>query len=83
MYECLSETEFAPALPEKVFIPNYYVDISEFLQEKISIMQIYDSELGVHPFPRSIDNIKALATYRGASVGVNYAEAFQLIKYID
>lgn len=83
MYECLSETEFAPALPEKVFIPNYYVDISEFLQEKISIMQIFDSELGVHPFPRSIDNIKALATYRGASVGVNYAEAFQLIKYID
>ncbi|WP_423818744.1 PIG-L deacetylase family protein [Salinimicrobium sp. TIG7-5_MAKvit] len=83
MYECLSETEFAPALPEKAFIPNYYVDISNFMDNKIKTMQIYDSELGEHPFPRSIENIKALATYRGASVGVKYAEAFQLIKYID
>jgi LmbE family N-acetylglucosaminyl deacetylase len=83
MYECLSETEFAPALPEKVFIPNYYVNITDYMEEKVSIMEIFESELGAHPFPRSIENIKALATYRGASVGVNYAEAFQLIKYID
>lgn len=83
MYECLSETEFAPPLPEKVFLPNYYVDISKFIDKKIEIMKIYDSELGEHPFPRSLENIKALATYRGASVGVKFAEAFQLIKYID
>lgn len=83
MYECLSETEFAPALPEKTFIPNYYVNVTDFMDEKINIMQIFESELGAHPFPRSIENIKALATYRGASVGVNYAEAFQLLKYID
>ena len=25
MYECISETEFAPQLPEKVFIPNYLI----------------------------------------------------------
>ncbi|WP_298247483.1 PIG-L deacetylase family protein [uncultured Christiangramia sp.] len=83
MYECLSETEFAPALPEKVFLPNYYVDISKYMDKKIEGMKIYASELGEHPFPRSIENIKALATYRGASVGVKYAEAFQLIKFID
>jgi hypothetical protein len=46
-------------------------------------MKIFDSELGEHPFPRSIKNIEALATYRGATIGVNYAEAFQMIKYID
>lgn len=83
MYECISETEFAPALPEKVFIPNYFVDISEFLEMKLEIMKVFESELGSHPFPRSIDNIKALAHYRGASVGVKYAEAFQLLKFID
>jgi LmbE family N-acetylglucosaminyl deacetylase len=83
MYECLSETEFAPILPEKVFQPNYFVDISEFLNKKIAIMKIFDSELGEHPFPRSIKNIEALATYRGATIGVNHAEAFQLIKFID
>lgn len=83
MYECISETEFAPKLPEKVFIPNYFVDISSFLEEKLELMKIYESEVGEHPFPRSLRNIEALATYRGASVGVEYAEAFQLIKYID
>lgn len=83
MYECISETEFAPILPERVFQPNYFVDISDFLNKKIEIMKIFDSELGEHPFPRSIKNIEALATYRGATIGVNYAEAFQLIKYID
>ena len=83
MYECLSETEFAPILPERVFQPNYFVDISNFIEKKVEIMNIFDSELGEHPFPRSIKNIEALAIYRGASVGVKFAESFQLIKFID
>jgi LmbE family N-acetylglucosaminyl deacetylase len=76
MYECISETEFAPALPEKVFLPNYFVDISTYFAEKLEIMKIYESEIGTHPFPRSLRNIEALATYRGASIGVEYAELF-------
>ena len=83
MYECISETEFAPAIPERVFQPNYFVDISDYLDKKNEIMKIYESELGEHPFPRSIRNIEALATFRGATAGVRYAEAFQLIKFID
>lgn len=83
MYECISETEFAPCVPEKLFMPNYYVDISDYMKKKLEIMEIYESEIGEHPFPRSLRNIEALATFRGASVGVEYAEAFQLVKYID
>ncbi len=83
MYECISETEFAPQLPEKVFIPNYFVDISDFFHQKIKIMQIYKSELGEHPFPRSKRNIEALAIFRGATIGVNFAESFQIVKIID
>lgn len=83
MYECISETEFAPALPEKVFQPNYFVDITMCFKEKINAMKVYESEIGEHPFPRSIRNSEALAVFRGASVGVEYAEAFQLIKFID
>ncbi|HSH65652.1 MAG TPA: PIG-L deacetylase family protein [Bacteroidia bacterium] len=83
MYECISETEFAPALPEKVFQPNYYVDVSSYMKKKLELMNVYESEVGAHPFPRSIRNLEALAVFRGASVGVEYAEAFQLIKFID
>ena len=83
MYECISETEFAPALSERLFMPNYFVNITGFFREKLTLMQVYESELGEHPFPRSLKNIEALAIFRGASVGVDYAEAFQLIKLID
>lgn len=83
MYECISETEFAPALPEKIFIPNYFVDITKYLNSKLEVMKVFESELEEHPFPRSLDNITALAHFRGASAGVKYAEAFQLLKFID
>jgi N-acetylglucosamine malate deacetylase 1 len=83
MYECISETEFAPALPERVFIPNYFIDVTNYMDAKLQILNIYASEIGEHPFPRSADNIKALAHFRGATAGVKYAEAFQLIKWIE
>jgi len=83
MYECISETEFGAALPENHFLPTYFVDISPYFEEKLEIMAIYDSEIGEHPFPRSNRNIEALATYRGASVGVEYAESYQVLKWID
>lgn len=80
MYECISETEIAPSLPENIFIPNVYSDITSFIDKKIDIMNIYDSEVQQPPLPRSLDNIKALARYRGASCGVDFAEAFMLVR---
>ncbi|MBF0489162.1 MAG: PIG-L family deacetylase [Candidatus Omnitrophica bacterium] len=81
MYETISETEFAPALPEKIFIPNMFVEVTHFIQKKIEIMRIYSSELGQHPFPRSERNILALATFRGATANVEYAESFMVLKF--
>ena len=83
MYETLSETEFAPPLPEKTFLPNYFINITEYLTQKQEIMTIYRSELGPHPFPRNSKNMEALALIRGATAGVQYAEAFQVIKFIE
>lgn len=80
MYECLSETEIMPPLPENIFIPNVYSDISNFLDRKIEIMKIYESEIQESPLPRSVETIKALARFRGASIGVKYAEAFMLLR---
>ncbi len=83
MYECLSETEFSPSLSENVFIPNYFVDITNFMDKKLKIMQCFKNQMSDAPFPRSIENISALATHRGCTCGVKYAESFYLIKYID
>ena len=80
MYECISETEIAPPLPENAFVAHVYSDISNYLERKIEIMKRYESELQEPPLPRSIDNIRALARFRGATVSVHYAEAFMLLR---
>jgi len=82
MMETLSETEFSVNISESSFIPNVFVDISEYINKKIEVMKIYKEEIGKHPFPRSERNIRALATYRGATSGCEYAESFMLIKEI-
>lgn len=82
MMEIISETEFVPGVKDSVFTPNFFVDISDFLNKKLEIMKIYKSELGKHPFPRNIKNIKALATFRGAMAGCDYAESFMILKEI-
>ena len=79
MIEALSETEFAQAIPSMSFCPNVYVDITDYIDSKLEIMNLYDTELMQEPFPRSLSSIKALARVRGSRAGVMYAEAFQLL----
>lgn len=82
MIEALSETEYAPGLQGESFIPNVFIDITDFFTRKIEIMRIFAGETGTHPFPRSERNLEALAVYRGASSGCIYAESFMLLKEI-
>jgi LmbE family N-acetylglucosaminyl deacetylase len=82
MMETLSETEFSLSIKEDSFVPNVFIDISKYMNKKIEIMKSYKGEMGEHPFPRNEKNIRALATYRGATSGCDYAESFTLIKEI-
>lgn len=79
MFEALSETEFAVSNPANSFVPNVYVDITRFMEDKIRIMTLFKSEIMQVPYPRSLSSIKALGRYRGTRAGVEYAEAFMLI----
>ena len=82
MMETLSETEFAPSLKEDALVPNVFIDVESYLAQKIEIMRVFESEIGAFPFPRSIKNIEALATLRGATSGCEHAESFMLLKEI-
>ena len=53
------------------------------MDKKIEAIKVYKSEIGNHPFPRSEKNIRALATYRGATSSCDYAESFMLLKEIS
>ena len=82
MCEVISETDFAPALIEMAFIPNYFIDISFFFDKKIEILNIFKSELLPYPQTRNISTMSALNRYRGSQIGTEYAEAYMLLKQI-
>ena len=81
-YETISETDFGMKPEDGGFRPNVYVDISSFINKKLDILDVFESEMGEFPFPRSRKALEALATLRGAQSNCNAAEAFMLIKEI-
>lgn len=81
-YETLSETGWNIPNVVNEFIPTVYENISDTLQEKLNAMNVFQSQLAPYPAARSIGAIEALAKFRGATVNVNAAEAFSLIREI-
>ncbi|HBH45838.1 MAG TPA: GlcNAc-PI de-N-acetylase [Candidatus Jacksonbacteria bacterium] len=82
-FETPSATEWQFKEPSSIFCPNVYNNITEFIDLKINILKIYQSELRQYPHPRSTQGIKILARYRGQEVGFAYAEAFQIIRLLN
>jgi len=80
-YETLSETDFNIDSTSSNFSPNVYIDISNYLDEKINIMSEYKSEMSEFPFPRSEKAIRSLAYLRGSQCGSDAAEAFELLRH--
>ncbi len=78
MYETPSETEFN-FVENRVFRPNVFINISQYLGNKIETMKIYDGEMGDFPFPRSEKAIRSLAALRGSQSGFESAEALELV----
>jgi LmbE family N-acetylglucosaminyl deacetylase len=79
-YETLSSTEAAAPHAMHAFVPNSFSDITPYLERKIEIMRHYESEAQPEWFPRGVSAIRSLARFRGATIGVEYAEAFMLVR---
>ncbi|MBR71860.1 MAG: GlcNAc-PI de-N-acetylase [Rhodospirillaceae bacterium] len=78
-FETVSSTEWGTDSQEK-FKPTRFVDITNYLDTKRDALLCYSSEMREFPHARSIEAIEALAKFRGASVGLNAAEAFMQIR---
>ena len=77
-FEVASSTEWQLPGSGPVFAPNWFVDISATLARKLSALEAYAAELRAWPHPRSLQGVEHLAHWRGATVGVDSAEAFIL-----
>ena len=80
-FEVLSATDWNTpgATP---FIPNVFVDISDYLDTKLNSLDAYGLEMREAPHTRSILNARRLAEVRGNAMGVKAAESFSLIRAI-
>lgn len=76
-YEVLSSSEWNLSAS---FLPNVFIDITDYLTNKIKAFSCYQTEARQYPNPRSPEGIKILAQYRGLQAGVRFAEAFQLYR---
>lgn len=83
LFETLSSTEMAGPLPQRFFIPNTFVDITEELDTKLLAMSKYVSEVREFPHPRSIDTIKMNARVWGSKNNIQAAEAFFCFRKIS
>lgn len=80
-FEVLSSTEWGfPGL--EPFIPNHFVDITQYIDKKVAALHAYATEMRQAPHSRSIEHIRALARHRGHSIGVSDAEAFMILRSI-
>ena len=77
-FEVPSSTEWQVPGFSPAFAPNWFVDISGSLPRKLAALDEYAAELRAWPHPRSRKAVEHLAHWRGASIGVEAAEAFVL-----
>lgn len=83
LFETLSSTEMSGSIPQRFFIPNFFVNISNYLEQKLKAMSAYKSEIREFPHPRSLEAIKYNALLWGAKNNTSALEAFYCFRKID
>ncbi len=83
LFEIASATDFGNEFVTGKFSPNLFIEISDNWKYKEQALLAYKQELRDFPHTRSLEGIKNLAKLRGNQVGLNMAEAFQIIRKIQ
>lgn len=81
-FEVLSATHWQSQSMEAAFVPNYFVNISDYIRLKIRALHIYNEEMRDYPHIRSYNSIENLSKFRGSLVGIENAEAFFIERLI-
>lgn len=71
-------------LSENPMQVNYYVDITDHMQKKLSASIAHESQIKKYTLKgfNVEENLITLAMYRGIQAGCKYAEAFTVIKHV-
>ena len=81
-FEIASSTDWAPPGFGPSFQPTHFVEITRVLDQKLKALELYAFDMRPEPHARSITALKNLAHARGASIGVEAAEAFNTLRIV-
>lgn len=82
-YKVPSSTEWTPNKADTMFMPNYFVDIEKFAEQKYKAFACYATELRDYPHPRSVQYLRETDKAAGLRVGLLAAEEFVLLRKLD
>jgi len=80
-FEILSSTDWQGSC-DPAFRATVINDVTQYFQHKTDALRCYGDEMREFPHSRSFKSVEALAVMRGASYGLEKAEAFQLVRHI-
>lgn len=79
-YRVPSSTEWTPNKADTMFMPNVFVEIEQFAEQKYKAFACYSTELRVYPHPRSVQHLRECDKAAGLKVGLLAAEEFVLLR---
>ena len=83
-FETPSGTEWRASSDPRHFIPNFFCSVStDNMEAKIKGMECYEFEKRPYPHPRSPEALTIQAQRWGVAVGVDYAEAFYIVRAVN
>jgi len=81
-FEVPSSTSWNTPTVSNAFIPSKYVEITNTLDIKMAALKFYKEEMRPFPHARSTKSVVFICHMRGASVGVEAAEAFRVERHL-
>lgn len=75
---------FYEAYTSRNFDPDFFVDISPVLEQKVVLMRCHESQIAKSKSARidMIESVRAVARFRGFHGNVEFAEGFKLLRYL-
>lgn len=79
-YKVPSSTEWTPNKADTMFMPNVFVDIKDYAEQKYKAFACYSTELREYPHPRSVQYLRETDKAAGLRVGLLAAEEFVMLR---
>lgn len=70
------------SLEREKFHPNFYVDITEYLDVKLQALSMYESQMRDAIHHSSVQNVEYIARVRGREVSVEAAEGYMVFRHV-